>query len=118
MTKLNEFGLSDWTMSDLRSVFSRYPNIKKVILFGSRAKGNYRTGSDIDLALVGDGIGHREILQIYNDIDDLGLLYSIDLLDYNQQKGKPICEHIDRTGKLFYQMGEGGYSIKNADSCR
>lgn len=104
MTKLNEFGLSDWTISDLRSVFSRYPNIKKVILFGSRAKGNYRTGSDIDLALVGDGIDHKEFLQIYNDIDDFGLLYSIDLLDYNRQKGKPTGEDIDRTGKLFYQM--------------
>lgn len=103
MTKLNEFGLSDWTMNDLRSVFRRYPNIKRVILFGSRAKGNFRPGSDIDLAMLGDGIDHTEILKIYNDIDDLGLLYGIDLIDYNKNKNLPIGEHIDRTGKLFYQ---------------
>ena len=52
MTALNKFGLSDWTMGDLRSVFRQHPKVRKVILFGSRAKGNYRTGSDIDLACV------------------------------------------------------------------
>lgn len=103
MTKLNEFGLSDWTMTDLRSVFSRYPNIHKVILFGSRAKGNYRPGSDIDLAMLGEGISHQELLQIYNDIDDLGLLYGVDLIDFNQVKGQPIGDHIERAGKVFYQ---------------
>lgn len=104
MTRLNEFGLSNWTMTDLRTVFSHHPDIKKVILFGSRAKGNYRTGSDIDLALVGDKpIEHKELIQIYNDIDDLGLLYGIDLVDYTKNKGKPIGDHIDRTGKMFFQ---------------
>jgi predicted nucleotidyltransferase len=71
MTALNEFGLSDWTMDDLRSVFRQHPKVRKVILFGSRAKGNYRTGSDIDLALVGSDVDHEEMLHIYNDIDDL-----------------------------------------------
>lgn len=104
MSKLNEFGLSDWTMNDMTSVFSHYPNITKVILFGSRAKGNYRPGSDIDLAVVGMGVDHNEIVKILNDIDDLGLLYKIDLLDYNEQIGTPIGDHINRTGKIFYKQ--------------
>lgn len=103
MTTLNEFGLSEWTMSDLQSVFRRHPKLRKVILFGSRAKGNYRTGSDIDLALVGEGIDHQEMLHIYNDIDDLGLLYKVDLLHYEEKQGTPIGEHIDRIGKVFYE---------------
>ena len=94
MTTLNEFGLSDWTMNDLRSVFRQHPKVRTVILFGSRAKGNYRTGSDID---------HEEMLRIYNDIDDLGLLYKVDLLHYEEKQGTPIGEHIDRVGKVFYQ---------------
>ena len=104
MTTLNEFGLSDWTMNDLRSVFRRHPKVRKVILFGSRAKGNFRTGSDIDLALVGEDIDHEELLRIYNDIDDLGLLYKVDLLHYEEKRGTPIVEHIDRAGKVFYQQ--------------
>lgn len=104
MTTLNEFGLSDWTMNDLRSVFRRHPKVRKVILFGSRAKGNFRTGSDIDLALVGEDIDHEELLRIYNDIDDLGLLYKVDLLHYEEKRGTPIGEPIDRAGKVFYQQ--------------
>lgn len=102
MTTLNEFGLSDWTMSDLRSVFRRHPKVRKVILFGSRAKGNFRTGSDIDLALVGEDIDHEEMLRIYNDIDDLGLLYKVDLLHYEEKQGTPIGDHIERIGKVFF----------------
>ena len=90
-------------MNDWRSVFRQHPKVRKVILFGSRAKGNYRTGSDIDLALVGSDIDHEEMLRIYNDIDDLGLLYKVDLLHYEEKQGTPIGEHIDRVGKVFYQ---------------
>ena len=102
MTTLNEFGLSDWTMNDLRSVFRRHPKVHKVILFGSRAKGNFRMGSDIDLALVGEDIDHEELLRIYNDIDDLGLLYKVDLLHYEEKQGTPIGDHIERIGKVFF----------------
>lgn len=102
MTALNEYGLSEWTMNDLMSVFRRHPKVSKVILFGSRAKGNYRIGSDIDLALVGEDIDHEEMLRIYNDIDDLGLLYKVDLLHYEEKRGMPIGDHIDRVGKVLY----------------
>ena len=97
------YGLSDDTVRDLCSIFRRYKNISKVIIFGSRAKGNYRPGSDIDLALVGDGIDCREIMCILDDIDDTGLLYKVDLLDYASISGNPIGRHIDRVGKIFYE---------------
>lgn len=103
MTELNDWGLSDWTMTDLRGVFSHYPNVNKVILFGSRAKGNFRSGSDIDLAVVGEGIDHKELVDIMNDIDDLGLLYYVDILNYGDHKGTSIGQHIDRQGKVFYE---------------
>lgn len=50
------YGLSDTVIMDICSVFRRYPNIEKVLIFGSRAKGTYSEGSDIDLAAVGDGL--------------------------------------------------------------
>lgn len=97
------YGLSDLTINDLHSVFRRYPNIKKVVIFGSRAKGNYREGSDIDLALIGDNINTAQISDIYLNIEDLGLLYKIDILDYNKYKDTPIGEHIARVAKPFYE---------------
>lgn len=96
------FGLRDNIIDELCSVFKEYPNIEEVIIFGSRAKGTYHNGSDIDLALKGQNITYNQILDIYVKIDDLDLLYKIDLLSYNDKIGTPIGDHIDRVGKVFY----------------
>lgn len=97
------FGLSDTVIKELQDVFRRHANIEKVLIFGSRSKGNYRAGSDIDLALIGQNIDYQQILDIYTEIDDLELLYSIDLLDYQTKAGTPIGDHIDRVGQVFYE---------------
>ena len=93
-----KFGLSDTVIKELQDVFRRHANIKKVIIFGSRSKGNYRAGSDIDLAVIGNDIDYNQLLSIHCEIDDLELLYSVDLLDYQKKKGTPIGDHIDRVG--------------------
>ena len=98
------FGLSDTVIKELQDVFRRHANIKKVLIFGSRSKGNYREGSDIDLAVVGNNIDYNQLLSILCEIDDLGLLYSVDLLDYTKKKGTPIGDHIDRVGQVFYEI--------------
>ena len=98
-----KFGLSDSVISELQAVFRRHPNIEKVLIFGSRSKGNYREGSDIDLAALGKGLDYNQLLQILTEIDDLELLYSIDLLDYYKTVKTPIGDHIDRVGQVFYQ---------------
>lgn len=97
-----KFGLSDSVIQELQDVFRRHANIEKVLIFGSRAKGCYRAGSDIDLAVVGKGIDYNQLLTILCEIDDLGLLYSIDLIDYHSKAGTPIGDHINRVGQVFY----------------
>ena len=69
-----KFGLSDNVIKELQEVFDRHSNISKVLIFGSRAKGNYREGSDIDLAALGTGLDYAQLLQILSEIDDLELL--------------------------------------------
>ena len=98
-----KFGLSDTVIQELQDVFRRYANIEKVLIFGSRSKGDYRAGSDIDLAVIGKDIDYSVLLDIQCDIEDLELLYSIDLLDYQKKKGTPIGDHIDRVGQVFYE---------------
>ncbi len=97
------FGLSDTVIEELQDVFRRHANIRKVLIFGSRSKGNYRAGSDIDLAIVGNNIDYEQLLTILCEIDDLELLYSVDLLDYQKKKGTPLGDHIDRVGQVFYE---------------
>ena len=96
------YGLSPHVIEDIGRVLRRHPNISRAIIFGSRAKGNYSEGSDIDLALVGEGISYRQLLDIGIGLDDLGLLYRVDLVDYNKVAGSPLGEHIDRVGRTFY----------------
>ena len=101
-----KFGLSDTVISELQGVFRRHPNIQEVIIFGSRAKGNYREGSDIDLAAIGNNLDYNQLLSILIEIDDLELLYQVDLLDYQKYINTPIGEHIDRVGQVFYQSAQ------------
>lgn len=96
------YGLSDIVISDICSVFRKHTNIEKVLIFGSRAKGTYSEGSDIDLAAIGDDISFNQLMDINIQIEDLGLLYKIDVIDYNKHINTPIGNHIIRVGLPFY----------------
>jgi predicted nucleotidyltransferase len=98
-----KFGLSDTVIEELQNVFRRHQNIERVLIFGSRSKGNYRAGSDIDLAVIGKGIDYGQILTILCEIEDLELLYSVDMIDYKEKVGTAIGNHIDRVGQVFYE---------------
>ena len=98
-----KFGLSDTVIKELQDIFRRHANIEKVLIFGSRSKGNYRPGSDIDLAVIGKNIDYSQLLEILCEIDELELLYSIDLLDYQKKVGTPLGDHIDRVGQVFFE---------------
>jgi uncharacterized protein len=97
------FGLKETTIEKIKGVLARYPEIEKAVLYGSRAKGNYRNGSDIDLTLMGDGLTHNQLLRIEMEIDDLLLPYKMDLSLYRQIENSDLLEHIARVGITFYQ---------------
>ncbi len=98
-----KFGLSDKVIAEIQSVFRKHNEVDKVLIFGSRAKGNFRPGSDIDLAVISSNIDFNQLLKISCEIDDLDLLYGVDLLDYQSKKNTSIGEHIDRVGQVFYE---------------
>jgi len=78
------------------------PRIDKGIIFGSRAKGNYKDGSDIDIAIKGENLKLDDILALKVKLDDLDLPYNIDLINYADIKEPDLTEHIDRVGVEFY----------------
>lgn len=95
------FGLPPATLDKLRSVFAQHNAIESAVLYGSRAKGNYRAGSDIDLTLKGGEMAFAELMQIENQIDDLMLPYNVDLSQYRQLEKADLIAHIDRVGVGF-----------------
>ena len=102
MTDERPFGLPPATLEKLNSVFAHHAAIDSVLLYGSRAKGNYRAGSDIDLTIKGGEIPFDELMQIENEIDDLMLPYTVDLSQYRQLENIDLIAHIDRVGVAIY----------------
>jgi uncharacterized protein len=98
-----DYGLKEKTVSAIKTVFGNYPELEKVILYGSRAKGNYKNGSDIDLTLIGNDLNLSLINKIELDLDDLFLPYTFDISIMHQISNHNLIEHIKRVGKVFYQ---------------
>ena len=98
------YGLSERTIEKICGVFANHPSIDKAVLYGSRAKGNFKPGSDIDLSLHGAGISLKELGDIYLELDDLLLPYTIDLLVFDNLDHAGLREHIERVGVVFYQL--------------
>jgi len=97
------YGLQSHTIQAICDIFQRYTGVEKAILYGSRAKGNYRTGSDIDLTLDGSQLDLSLLHKIENDLDDLLLPYKIDLSLLKHIKNPELLDHIQRVGKVFYE---------------
>lgn len=96
------FGLPDNSVAQLQRLFASHPDVRKVILYGSRAKGNYRDGSDIDLTLEGEGLTLKELNRIEQQIDDLLLPWSVDLSLLEHIDNPDLIAHIRRVGQVFY----------------
>jgi len=101
-----QFGLNQKDRDKINKVFAAYAAIDSVIVYGSRAKGNFKAGSDIDLSIIENSITFPEFLEIENALDDLLLPYKIDLSLKRKITSTDLLSHIDRIGKLFYQKGE------------
>ncbi len=98
-----KFGLSEDTISKFHSVFLKYPEIEEVVIYGSRAKGNFREGSDIDISLKGGKVSFDTRKKVWLDLDDLNTPYLVDLSVFNSLSSESLKDHIARVGKVFYK---------------
>lgn len=97
------FGLTEATIEKICGVLASHPQVEQAVLYGSRAKGNYKNGSDIDLTLMGQGLQTDDLLKIMGELDDLLLPYMIDLSIFHQLTHQELIEHIRRVGIIFYE---------------
>lgn len=85
----------------MRGILSRYPDITEVRVFGSRAKGNYKPGSDIDLAIMNQGLAPKTIVRVLSDCAESSLPIVVDLVDFHAITNPDFIEHIQRVGVVF-----------------
>jgi predicted nucleotidyltransferase len=97
------YGLKDSAIEKINTVFSHHSEVEQVILYGSRAKGNYKPYSDIDFTLKGKSLDLSLKWKIENELDDLLLPYKIDMSLLRQIDNPDVVSHINRVGKVFYE---------------
>ncbi len=96
-------GLSQKTVEQIVEVLTRFPKVEKAVLFGSRAKGTSKPGSDIDLSLIGTALDWRTVGKIYDALDDLLLPYRFSLIVFDRSTDPDVAAHIKRVGFPLYQ---------------
>lgn len=98
-----DFGLPDSTLATIRQILADCPAVDKAILYGSRANGNYRPGSDIDLTLIGAQLDLRTLGELASRLEESPIPYQVDLSLWKQLDHAKLREHIERVGVVFYQ---------------
>ncbi|MDA3923269.1 MAG: nucleotidyltransferase domain-containing protein [Kiritimatiellae bacterium] len=98
-----KFGLSTKIITDLNRTFDKFPSISKVIIYGSRAKGTYTPGSDIDITLIGDNLTQNTIFKLEEEIEKLYIPNTFDISILSDIENSDLISHIQRMGKTFYK---------------
>lgn len=105
MKKENEeisFGLPAFILDQLILVFKKYPEIQSVMIYGSRAKGNFREGSDIDLAVFGPQLTPTSFVRLCSELEDLPIIFKIDCVHFESLKRPILKEKIHQEGRLIF----------------
>lgn len=101
------FGISEKSYKAILASFDRYPQIEEVVVFGSRAKGNFKQGSDIDLAIKGKECTQMLAMELGGKLnEEHPVPYHVDVVDYSSLEHRELKEHIDRVGVVFYKKGK------------
>ncbi len=101
------FGLKKFEIDYIVDVIGKFEEIEKAVVFGSRAKGNYKSESDIDVAIYGERVNFDTVSALHSLLEEQGPLpYMYDVVDYAHIKSEALKEHIDRVGELLYVKKE------------
>lgn len=104
---MNKLGLTDQDISVVKSVLSDFSDVTRARVFGSRAKGNYRRGSDVDIALEGFSLSLETVSRISFVLnEETSLPYHFDVLNYHTLTNKDLIDHINRVGVIIYTQPE------------
>ena len=98
------FGLTDNDINLIYSAIEEFPEIEEVVVFGSRAMGNHKESSDVDLAVKGSGVTLRTISRLGAELnEELPLPYEFDVIEYVTIDAPALTEHIDSFGKVLFR---------------
>ncbi|MBC9785813.1 nucleotidyltransferase domain-containing protein [Heliobacterium chlorum] len=99
------FGLTESDLRYIVNTIKSYGEIDKAVIFGSRAKGTFRRGSDIDIAIYGDKVTFDTVSSLHAKLEEEGPLpYFVDIIDFTHLDHEALKDHIHRVGKVIYEQ--------------
>lgn len=99
---MNVTGVSDALWDMIINVCTSFSSVKRIIVYGSRARGDYRTGSDIDIAIDAPNMTDAEFSRLWNSLDDLPIIYTMDIVHLQGLKNQPLLEAIAKEGRVIW----------------
>ena len=97
------YGLIDRDLYYIQKAIEKFPEIECVKLFGSRALGSYKNGSDVDLAIIGEEVSHKTMIKLNDYLNEIyPLPYMFDLVHYDLLSNENLKNHIDTFGQKIY----------------
>jgi predicted nucleotidyltransferase len=100
---LASHGLSERDMRTITGILRKYPDVRQVCLFGSRAKGTFHAGSDIDLAIMNTGVQESTVRRLQSDFEESSLPWFVDIVDFPSLTHEELKDHIRRVGVVIYE---------------
>jgi len=103
-THIYDEAIYDKSFTLIRESLAEFPEIEKAVIFGSRAMGNYKKGSDIDIVICGENVNHNTTSRLHGKLnEELPVPYFVDIINYNSINLKELKEHIENSGKIIYE---------------
>ena len=100
----NLYGLKNSDIEKITEELSKEVEVELAILFGSRAKGNFKPGSDVDIVLKGEKLNQKNVSNVSFTLNEDSLMpYKFDILNFTDITNKELLEHINRVGIIFYK---------------
>lgn len=116
-----DFGISQVDLMEIISILRKFPAIEKAVLFGSRVKGTFKKGSNVDIAIKGKGINHEVVASLSSSLnEESSSPYYFDIVHLDNVSEKELLAHINRIGQCIYRRediqsengsGLGGISL-------
>ena len=101
---MNFFGLDADDMATILPILAAHPEVEVAVLYGSRATGHFRPGSDVDLVLSGKNLTDQTVLDVRAELRDSAVLYMFDIVAENEIRDENLKREINKTGKVFYTI--------------
>ena len=101
------FGLSNDIIRKIQTVLSTFPKIDTALIYGSRAKGNYRDDSDIDIALLGKDLSvENTVKPLVSKLEGIDCPHLFDITIYEKIDCPTVKKYVDEWGKIIYKKGQ------------